>query len=218
MQPQTNTDLVFENLADTNASVSVRSIYSGADLTLLDLRFDNGGGFSFVTTNGEPTGSGGFVSLSSGPGAGQITYSGLLSNDTSTVLFSTVTTPSAARPGWVSAQGDGESGWLDGPLNWIYAPFSSLWCSPGWALKDLQCKAAAFPRTLECVGSFPFPRGYVPIGFIVNKTQPKIVVTYNEFNLPTGFKIEGVCGAQCETCCRHPNPFANIYVDCVVSP
>jgi hypothetical protein len=179
----------LDNLADTNAAIPVREAFPVAELQKFDIAFDAAGGFTIVTTNGNPGGSGGVMNSVPGPGPNQTTFSGFLTNGSDMVLFSSVAGPAPAKPGirpldtgTGSAAGAGDTG---------SASFSAVWCASAWAGQNLGCQADAASRTLGCVGFFP-PKLSGGYGYITNQVGVTLTAT----------NIMGSCNSHCVTCCK----------------
>jgi hypothetical protein len=185
---QTDRDLVFSNLANTNASIPVEIRVEGQEREKMDIRFDPAGGFRILTAGGRAGGAGGVMDRTLGPGLHDTTYTGYLTNEMNVVLFSAVAGPrtsGAVRPLDAGAGDTGDAGDVAG------AAFSAVWCASTWALQNHGCQAEAASRGPGCVGFFP-PKPSTGYGYIASRTA--ITIT------PSG--LVGNCESKCITCCR----------------
>ena len=67
-------------------------VFPSDQFTNFDVVYGAGGGFTLVT-NGQPTGYGGWVTTVPGPGPGEVTHTGMLTNATTVVSFSAIDDP-----------------------------------------------------------------------------------------------------------------------------
>jgi hypothetical protein len=103
VQPRTNADLWLSgptNLHEGDAIVCQENV-----LKELDVAWDGGGGFRLLDRSGGPTLNGGFFLINQGPGANQVTYTGMMTNPVGSASFSAVTTTTTTA-GKVRVQDD----------------------------------------------------------------------------------------------------------------
>jgi len=130
LEPQTNTDLVFDLPSGANGVGLTQIIVAGTELQKFDIAFPSDGFFT-IETNGVATAWGGSWTNSPGPGTNEITYQGYLTNGVDVVMFSA----------------EGVIGGIIGTINW--------WrCSGQFAAPYLQCQAACTSQALACAFQF----------------------------------------------------------------
>lgn len=139
-QPHTNTDWVL-TVATNIAGVDVLQVtLPTAELQKFDVQFDPTGGFTIVSTNGEPSGYGGWLASTPGPGSTEVSYTGFLTNGTTTVTFAAVTDPGI------------------GPIIAAILLVAPAICLAEIVLTGIQCYNASQAAQQACALSFPFPK------------------------------------------------------------
>ncbi len=194
-EPQTNADLVFDNFADTNAAAPVMETLAAADTQQFDFWFDGTGGFLIVSSNGTPSGFGGVMFISPGPGSTQTSFQGLLTNDVAAVSFFAIADSAPGR----TALKDGGDGTGGAALGVGDAALSGFWCAPAWAAQNLGCQSGCLAKGVACVGFFPPHLNLEGYCYISSRTG----VSWT----PTG-TITGSCDSHCVSCCRDKNTHA----------
>lgn len=140
-EPRTNGDIVADMPAGTGGVDLTQLIFDSAELAKFDVAFTGNGGFTLLT-NGTACGWGGYWDTTNGPDTNDLTYTGYLTNETDTVMFTAVTDPEPIEQ-VVSS--------IVGTINW--------WrCSAQFALPWLQCAQACTAQAISCTLSWP-PRG-----------------------------------------------------------
>ncbi|HLH52571.1 MAG TPA: hypothetical protein VKY92_03055 [Verrucomicrobiae bacterium] len=87
-----HSDWVFDGPTNWNGAAP-QIVFPSDQFTNFDVVYGAGGSFTIVT-NGQSTGYGGWVTTTPGPGPGEVTHTGLLTNGTAAVSFSAVDDPS----------------------------------------------------------------------------------------------------------------------------
>ncbi len=195
-EPQTNADLVFDNFADTNAATPVMEVLAAADVQQFDFQFDGTGGFLIVSSNGTPSGFGGVMFVSPGPGSTQTSFQGLLTNGVGAVSFSAVADSAPGR----TALKDGGDSTGGAALGVGDAALSGFWCASAWAAQNLGCQSGCLSKGVACVGFFPPHFNLEGYCYISSRTG----VSWNS----TGTAIVGTCDSHCVSCCRDKNTHA----------
>jgi hypothetical protein len=91
-QPRTNhSNWVFDGPTNWNGA-NPEIVFPSDQFTNFDAAYTVDGGFTLLT-NGQPTGYGGWVTTTPGPGPGEVTHTGVLTNATTLVSFSAVDDP-----------------------------------------------------------------------------------------------------------------------------
>ncbi len=164
-------DLIFKVDGESTDSQEFQVVFPSDGLKLYDIAFDGKGGFAIVT-NGVPTVYGGTWKTEPGPGPHDVTHSGIFTNAIDVFEFKAVTDP--------APDNDVGAGLLGG-MTWIY-------CLPGFALKNLQCQAAASALLFQCAFQFP-PK--VPYGILTTHIDASGILT-NHID----------CITECKTGCK----------------
>lgn len=133
LEPQTNTDMVFDLPSGANGVDLTQLVFAGSELQEFDVAFPAPGEFTIVT-NGTPTSWVGAWTSSPGSGTNEITYQGYLTDGTDMVMFSADTDPEPIEV---------VIGGIVGTINW--------WrCSPQFVGPWLQCAQDCTTQALTC--------------------------------------------------------------------
>lgn len=170
LQPQIGPDLVFHGPANLNGFDLHKLVLPGTERSKFDLLFDDAGNFT-VLTNGVSASQGGRIEAAPGPGANELTYSGVLTNQAGTFTFSAVTygrltgtlsavsshreagTDNPAGPGGGSAPAGLTVEGLIGSMQWLL-------CLPSFAGQQLACAGACANQAVACAFQWPPKASY----------------------------------------------------------
>ena len=137
--PQTNADLVFNIPTNSGGGGSFPVVYPYAEQRKFDVWLDHDGvytQFKLAPTNGASPTTGGWWMTSPGPGLTEVTYDGLVTNESGVFGFSAVTDPSPEGTAGQAAGG------FAGALVCLF--------NGGYQVSQLRCQAACTTRAIAC--------------------------------------------------------------------
>jgi hypothetical protein len=174
--PRTNADWVFNGPTNYNGLDQVQALLTGADLQNFDLVYDGRGGFTVVTTNGQPTGAGGWLNSTPGPGLNQVTYSGLVTNGTSAATFA------------------GTVDWLPQAILIVLALAAGCWVEN--LVAEAACQLTHTQEKAACESPLPPPLGPGGPG------GTGIITYVRQFNWTASTNGYWGCGGYCTFTCK----------------